>query len=369
MSKRKNGEGSWGIKNIKGIQYRYFRDTNGHYTYGKTEKEIKEKLKKQREPIFQKSKKETFGEYIVKWHQNRQSGLEPSTYDCYETMIESMIINFKKSDLSNTYLTDLSDIVFSNYLSSLATKYARASIGKMWAIIKTCVKYGEVKGDIKPNTTYGVKIPNESMVAVKKKEVCFLSKDETENFYKEAMSGKYGINADAAVFIMYSGLRVSEMIALKWNAVSKDCKTIEVKSSIGERKNRTGVGPKTKTYEKEPKTEKGKRIIPLPQRATDILIKQPTKKGTVFLSKAGTPLTRHNTSRTVTLIAKNAKLNDGITAHSLRHTYGSILLEEKVDIKKVSELLGHADIRTTYNIYIQILDKDKRSEIERVYGN
>ena len=43
--KRKNGEGSWGKKTIKGKVYRYYRDVDGKYTYGATEKEIKEKIK------------------------------------------------------------------------------------------------------------------------------------------------------------------------------------------------------------------------------------------------------------------------------------------------------------------------------------
>ncbi len=51
--KRKNGEGCWGKKIIKGVQYRYYRDINGRYYYGKTEKEIKEKIK--RAPSFSSS--------------------------------------------------------------------------------------------------------------------------------------------------------------------------------------------------------------------------------------------------------------------------------------------------------------------------
>ena len=43
------------------------------------------------------------------------------------------------------------------------------------------------------------------------------------------------------------------------------------------------------------------------------------------------------------------------------------LLSEGVEIKKVSELLGHEDITTTYNIYIGILEKDKKDEVERVF--
>ena len=56
-----------------------------------------------------------------------------------------------------------------------------------------------------------------------------------------------------------------------------------------------------------------------------------------------------------------------MSSHSLRHTYGSILLSEGVEIKKVSELLDDEDITTTYNIYIGILEKDKKDEVERVF--
>ena len=45
--KRRNGEGTWGTKTVNGHKYKFFRDSNGKYTYGKTEKQIKEKLEKQ----------------------------------------------------------------------------------------------------------------------------------------------------------------------------------------------------------------------------------------------------------------------------------------------------------------------------------
>ncbi len=41
MSRRTNGEGSWGTKTIKGVRYFYYRDTDRSYTYGKSQKEIK----------------------------------------------------------------------------------------------------------------------------------------------------------------------------------------------------------------------------------------------------------------------------------------------------------------------------------------
>ena len=55
--------------------------------------------------------------------------------------------------------------------------------------------------------------------------------------------------------------------------------------------------------------------------------------------------------------------NKEYTPHSLRHGYGSILLSQGVDIKTVSVLLGHKDISTTYNIYIHVLENDKKKAV------
>ena len=127
--KRRNGEGSWGIKNIGKNKYHYFRDSNGKYTYGKTVKEVNEKLKKNKE-TFVLDNKTTFGEYIQEWLRTKRSSIEPTTYDCYETMINSQILNFKVYDICNVQLNNLSSKKFQEYLDALATKYSRATIKK-----------------------------------------------------------------------------------------------------------------------------------------------------------------------------------------------------------------------------------------------
>ena len=138
MSKRKNGEGSWGKKKIGKYTYNYYRDINGNYTYGKTIKEVNQKLTQKKEQEFVLNNKTTFGEYINNWLLQKKSTIEPTTYDCYETMIDSQIINFKDYDLANQQLSNLSRKTFQKYLDALAEKYSRATIKKIWVIIKQC---------------------------------------------------------------------------------------------------------------------------------------------------------------------------------------------------------------------------------------
>lgn len=383
MSKRKNGEGSWGKKTINGYQYHYYRDPDGKYTYGKTIKEINEKIKKKEKDKYVLNDKTTFGEYITQWLVNiKFNTLEPTTYDCYETMILSQIINFKGFNIADKQLHQLSSEMFQKYLNSLAEHFSRSTIRKIWTIIKQCINYAEIKGEIQPNTTKLVKVPTESIVSVKKKDVPFLSKEDAELFYEAAQATKpngqslYGINANIAVFIMYSGLRVSEALALKWKNVDFENNKIRVVESLASKIDRSGNANKVYIeYDKQPKSADGIRIVPLPSRAMAILKDLDVKNKNhafsdyVFTNKNGNTVDRRIVNKTIKAIANRSKCSvKDFSVHSLRHTYGSILLAEGVDIKKVSELLGHSDITITYNIYIGILEKDKQKEIERVFG-
>ena len=55
-----------------------------------------------------------------------------------------------------------------------------------------------------------------------------------------------------------------------------------------------------------------------------------------------------------------------VGAHALRHTYATRLFEKRVDIKVISELLGHSSTEITYNIYIHVIDSLKESAVEAI---
>jgi len=58
----------------------------------------------------------------------------------------------------------------------------------------------------------------------------------------------------------------------------------------------------------------------------------------------------------------------GATMHTLRHTYATRCFEAGVDIKAISEQLGHANVKTTYNIYVHLLEDTKEKEIDKLQG-
>lgn len=396
MGKRKNGEGSFGKKKISGIPYQYFRDANGHYTYGKTMKELKEKLKEQKneenKKTIQDSNLCTFGEYAIIWLKNYYNSVSNGTYDDYESIIKVRIQNHKDYDLGNHQIKSLNENVINDYLKSLANKYSRGTIVKTWAVIKQIITYGMKKSKIPPIDFSEIKLPKEADVAVKKKEVPFTTESDMDILYEESKrryktgTPVYGDGSKVIIFIMYSGVRIGEAVGLKWRQVdiASGFKSVNITNSIRSVIKRDEeleaiVGENGKNIheviDKGPKTQNGIRSIPLPDKASE-MVKYfydnfPHKPDDyVFISKTKKPFDKKDLRRTF----KNMQKNSGCSrtdyvVHSLRHGYGSVLVSKGVDIKIVSELLGHKKVSTTYDVYIGILNSDKIAAVNNVFND
>lgn len=381
--KRKNGEGSWGTKTIKGTVYQYYRNQDNKYTYGRTIKEVKEKLKNNKNNSTS-SKISTLKTYGLNWLQNVKAlELEARTYDEYENIIEKRIGNH---NIGSRQLHSITSDTWQSYINELSGKYALGTIKKTWNVIKQIVTYAEAKGDIHEGTLRLVRLPKESNVAVKTKEIPFIDETDMNILYNEAFHTigtnnrcMYGNASKLLVLIMYTGLRVSEACALKWEDVDIVHRTLRVQSSLSKVKERSADRSsvmnddgtaKYKIVSKAPKTGNSIRTIPLPQRAVEMLEYfeklNPDHKPAdyICLTDAGKPYEKRQVERCLTRMLKNSSCHrKDYTPHSLRHGYGSILISKGADIKLVSELLGHSDVTFTYNVYIGIFQEDKRKAV------
>ena len=340
--KRKNGEGTWGEKTVNGNAYRFYRDADGKYFYGKTDKEIKEKIKNapKGKNLKNGKKGKLFGDYILTWLEGIKSGIELTTYNSYLDAINTRLINFTEYDLANVEMSALSDAMIQSYLNVLATKYSLNSIKKTYGLIKKCLRYAEVKKEIEPlNLDITVKMPSEANVAVKKKEINVPTVEEVNMICKEAYScckngaRKYGNASQVVVFIAYTGLRVSEAIGLQWKNVSMDKREIVINQSLALVHEENEEHKKQYFHiKKGVKSADSKRIVPLPDKAIEVLqyFEKYRKQDDDFVfvnGKNGNHYTRRLVERTLERIVNNSECKDKeFTPHSLRHGYGSILL-------------------------------------------
>ncbi len=174
------------------------------------------------------------------------------------------------------------------------------------------------------------KIPN---VKRDKKLHVILSKQEigrmiivTKNFIHRTM-----------IMLMYSsGLRVSEIINLRWNDIDFDRNIIHLKLAKGNKDRIVMLSPKAK-----------KNLMKL-----DI-----EKEGLVFKNNRNSKYSLRTIELIVKKSAENAKIKKKITPHTLRHSFATHLLERGTDIRYIRDLLGHANLQTTM-IYTKVSNKD-----------
>ena len=383
--KRKNGEGSWGKKNIKGIEYhRYRKLYNGVYKefYGRTIKEVKEKIQEfeTRNMYIKKTdvQKQTFGEYIENWFINvRIYEVESSTYLRNEQTINYHI---KDSSLYNAQMINVDFELCQALINKLSEKYSRSTISKVYVILNMCFNYAFTKGHIGENPMMKVKMPKESSLVKKKKEAKWLCCDDVEKLVLEAervntrefrIKGKvgervYGVNAYYVILIIYTGLRIGELMALTWNDIDFKNKTLSVNKSRAKGK----IDGKTTLYIKDPKSESGNRTIPLSDRAIYALNKIKEYSSEFNLNSDNDLIVANtnsesNITRTINRMLFRAGCEtEKCGLHALRHTFGSLLLEKGVDLKTISYLLGHSDITVTANIYLHITREKAINSVE-----
>lgn len=165
---------------------------------------------------------------------------------------------------------------------------------------------------------------------------------------------------------MYTGLRISELSALRWKDINFEERTISVNKNIVV----TNVDGRYQFIEQnKPKTKSGARIIPISSKAMEALItlKQLFPKSEYVLNtRSGERVIPANMNRTLKRILKNAGIpsDDFGGVHTLRHTFATMLFENGCNVKIVSELLGHSSTKITEDIYIHAIQKQKVKAIE-----
>jgi integrase len=171
----------------------------------------------------------------------------------------------------------------------------------------------------------------------------------------------------AIILLIYTGMRIGELLGLQWKDISFNDRTVKIKSAVVTVKNRD-KDAKVKyvlLHQESVKTEAGNRIIYLNNKALDALReleKINGKSNYVMASVNGTIAIPRNITRMLDNVLTRCNL-PCYGVHSLRHTYASMLFRKGVDVKTVSELLGHANVTITYNTYIHLIKEQKQQAV------
>jgi integrase len=160
-----------------------------------------------------------------------------------------------------------------------------------------------------------------------------------------------------------AGLRIGEILALRWNRLDFLRGSIEVSATYSDAQ---GFGT--------PKTRSSERVIPMSSALRQVLESHRTTctwrepEDLVFCTNKGTPLSPKNLYNRALAPACDELGLPRISWHSFRHANGTWIGEVGESVKTVQAILGHSDLETTLNIYMHAIPDSQRRAVERVAG-
>ena len=375
----KNVGGSFRTKPNGTIEYRTYIEGKQKSFYGKSEAECLKKCRqylidynRQKEESYAKANHMTLQEYAEYWLLTYKFGtVANSTYDRLEGALN---VHIKGSNLGEKELFDVTSDDIQEFINSKKLILSLSSLKKIKEVLAPCLHYATVSGLIKSNPMELVVFPrNDKALTVKTKVIeCYKDKEierialtATYPYYKN--NAKRYRYAPMFTFILNTGLRFGECLALTWDDIDFVKKTISVNKTLSTIKNRNKEVDKRSKIQivSDPKTYNGTRVIPMNKVASDMLSEMKVRNSLskinsniVFPNYKGNHMNMRSVQETFASICEDVGVeHKGI--HALRHTFGSVLVRNKVDIKVVSELLGHSDVKFTYNRYIHIINSQK----------
>lgn len=212
-------------------------------------------------------------------------------------------------------------------------------------VLRLSLEYGIKKGLISRAIDFKINYPYNDEQANKVKVFSNSEMTVLVNYLRKDLSCKnIGL-----LLTIHTGIRIGEICALKWKCVNTNESYIRIERTI-QRLYTIDASEKSKVVESSPKSKKSERIIPIPKWLCKILkLVQSNDECYVLTSttKFIEPRSYRYYFRRVLII------NDinVLSFHSLRHTFATTCIKNKVDYKTTSELLGHASVSTTLDLY------------------
>ena len=366
--KRANGEGSIRKRKDGRWEGRY---TAGHdpetgkaiykNVLGKTQAEVKEKLKQaigETQALdITKVGKYTVGEWMEVWFQDyAKIKVRPSSHQTYQGYIHNHI----RPNIGDIPLEKLTSLDLQKFYKKLLTQgrvnrveargqpkgLSAKTVRNIHQILSSALKLAQEQRLIRTNPAEGCALPR-----VEHQEMKTLTTVQLASFFREAR--------ESGVFELYylelaTGLRRGELLGLKWEDVDLQRGDLRVRRQVSRINGEVVEAPL--------KTKNAYRTLPLAEDTVSVLREQRRKVGNspwVFPSPNGGPISPDSVLHMLHRVLKRAGLPK-VRFHDLRHTFATLALQNGVDVKTVSGMLGHFSAGFTLDTYAHITSAAQR---------
>lgn len=330
--------------------------------YGKTCGEVKEKMERlileQNKEIRRADEKRTgsyltFGEVSGEWLSAVEGARKYSTCVKYRGICGKHLKVLEKTVMDEISNELLNEKIFQNR-EGIYTQNLKHTVTQ---VVNHVIRFG--------NETHGYHIPMLTNHGGREKEkkiktisradqkalLCYLS-DDTDS-------------SKAGVLLCYAtGMRLGEVCSLKWEDIDFDGRLIHINRTV-QRIAVTGGNTKTELLESPPKSESSMREIPASDYIMQILGgMEHTGEYVIGGKKPVEPRTYENRFRRY---AGKAGIG-AYSFHALRHTFATNCIENGMDAKTLSDILGHSNVQITLNRYVHPTMESKRSQMGKMDG-
>ena len=366
--KRANGEGSIRKRKDGRWEGRY---TAGHdpetgkaiykNVLGRSQAEVKEKLKQaigEAQALdITKAGKYTVGEWMEVWFQDyAKIKVRPSSHQTYQGYIHNHI----RPNIGDIPLEKLTSLDLQKFYKKLLSQgrvdrleakgqpkgLSAKTVRNIHQILSSALKLAQEQRLILTNPAEGCALPR-----VEHQEMKTLTTVQLASFFREAR--------ESGVFELYylelaTGLRRGELLGLKWEDIDLERGDLRVRRQVSRINGEVVEAPL--------KTKNAYRTLPLAEDTVSVLREQRRKVGNspwVFPSPNGGPISPDSVLHMLHRVLKRAGLPK-VRFHDLRHTFATLALQNGVDVKTVSGMLGHFSAGFTLDTYAHITSAAQR---------
>lgn len=301
-----------------------------------------------------------FGDWLDVWLENRRVYVKEATLACYAVAVRNHVKPLLGSlTLSEITEHSVQDAVLHWMRQGRCDNWGGLSertVRGLLMIVQSSLKDAAKSGLIVP-VPMDIRFPKQSQT----EKIQVFSKEEQmllmQYIYMNLTPRNAGI-----LLCMQTGLRIGEICALQWEDIDLQNRLLTVRKTL----QRITEADGTRIVITTPKTRSSERSIPISSYLYPVLERlYSDNPKTYFLTGTEKP----TEPRTYREFFNRVQKKLGISQkrfHCLRHTFATRLIENGADYKTVSELLGHASITTTMNLYVHPQMEQKRQAIEKI---
>jgi integrase len=358
---RKRADGS--------LEKRFTLNGKRYSVYGKTQKEIVSKeleIRKQVEAgCYKENKNITLDEYFEEWLNGKRSTVKGNTlktYSCYyRKHISPHIGKRKVKQIERREVINLQRLISTNLSANTCNMVIKALTTVLNDAVRDEIILRNPAESVKTLKTINMASETYHRALTEEEQVAFMREMQGDYYY------------ELVALLICSGMRVGEASALTWNDIDYRNNVIRINKTLTYNEQGELVVGNT------PKSEAGKREIPLTESMKEILTRQrqkmqgiiPMGNSNVFQSVYGGLIHNQAINRAITntleRLEKQGTHIEHFTAHALRDTFATRYIEQGGQPQTLKTILGHNSLAMTMDLYAHVLPTTKQKEMENLH--